>query len=264
MGFITDITFQVQVLNDGLEETLGLIGDTEKASAATLSSTTDFVATSQATIEGAIASFGDSLDTAQSDVLSMTSSISEEVERVEQKTTQSTNKARQVLDDLFNNAADGIDDLEALLAGVDSGVAEELRLQIELIKLGIIDVNDLSTDLLDVQLGAESVREILDGIDPERRRREIRELTKDIQDGSASMSEALAVLEGAGDTLGKRVAEWVKQLADNEITIGQLRKNVEALKREIEDIVGPGGDAQALQDLLDALLDQAKNEQETG
>ena len=177
----------------------------------------------------AAAATADQVAAAATAIRTSAAEIAGHLERVSSASTATTEKVLGETYALKDQVATALDDILNQLAE-GSGFQDEIRRQIEGVKIGLVDFQDFLSVYGDsVTLSGQRIREVLRDLDPQLYKDQIIELIAALESGAASVEQALALLGQSQSDFAKRFLEIVNLFRSGKITIESLQKQVSAL-----------------------------------
>lgn len=153
------------------------------------------------------------------------------------------------LDEGHRRAADGLDDLIARVNDFHSEFSEEIKLQLDAIRVGGEQVDDFLTKFGDAVVvidgHAKTIREILEGVDFKRYEHSLRDLIDQVTKGGAKLSDVLKDLKARGGLFADEISKTVEAFEQGKISLQRLLDFFNSIKTRFPD--------STLSDLLTAL-----------
>lgn len=186
---------------------------------------------------------------AQRAVESMQSSLT----ALDKKTDDTTAKQSKFLADIdkTNQAVTALDAIFQAVSDRQNAFSQDIQLQIELVRVGGESLEDFLTlygdSLILLEDGMHKIRDLFSGADFDVYKDQIQALIQAVNDGSATLGDALDLLKKNASTLAKGLIEAIEAFKRGELSLERLQALLEKTKQDFQ--------GNALGDLADALLD---------
>lgn len=220
----------------------------------------DGVVTAVSVAEERLKGLGNLTDKAAREVENAAGSISSSVEGAERRVEESAGRIRERARDLQKDTADAFDDLFDVFENAQNQFDEDLKLQLEAVRAGGKDVEDLLRLYGDakVKIGDElkTIRKILDGADFGQFEDRIQELMQFVRDQSSSLEEVISRVGELGGMFADQIVEMLRKFREGKITFDELQNRMEALQRRFPD--------SDLDNLLDEIRDRIQGGERDG
>lgn len=256
---LTSLTSQLKIVNIALTDTLSKLEEASvKSGEVTDQVTTDSESISKNTSE-ASSRVGQDLEGMQSKTTEAVETIENKLSGAQTVTQQATQELESLFSRLQGSSDSALNDLLSTLDDIRQQGAFDITNLIELIKLGVVQVSDLSFRLLNAEINGKKLRDILQGLDIEKFRQDIFNLVAEMRTSGPDIERILQLLIERGGALGKVFVDLARDARAGNISIENFRRQVKLLLEQL----GEEGDVSALQGLLDALADAIDQDRAT-
>lgn len=174
------------------------------------------------------------------------------LEQLDAKTEATQGKQSAFLAKIQENTQ-AISALDTILKAVgdrSNAFSQDIQLQIEAVRIGAQSLEDFLTlygdAIITLEDGQHRIRDMFSGADFNVYKKQIQDLIQAVQDGSATLGDALAYLQKNAQNLGKGLIEAITAFQRGELSIERL---IALLQKYKQDFQG-----KELGDLADSLL----------
>lgn len=155
--------------------------------------------------------------------------LSSDLDAIDRRTEETVERQERARKELVDKARETFSQLDALYAAAKDGSdnwSKDFALQLEAVKIGAKDIEDLVTLYGDarIQINGELVRirDLFGGLDLGAIRQQIQGLIQDLQAGSADLGTALDFLKKNAGELAAGLIETVEAFRRGEATLDQV------------------------------------------
>lgn len=178
------------------------------------------------------------------------------LEQLDAQTDATKGKQEDFIERVQENTQ-AITALDTILQAVgdrSNAFSQDVQLQIEAVRIGAQSLEDFLTlygdAIITLEDGQHKIRDLFSGADFAVYRQQLQDLIQAVQDGSATLGDALAYLQKNAQNLAKGLIEAISAFQRGELSIERL---IALLQKYKEDFTGEGlGDLAA--ELLKGLL----------
>lgn len=209
---IAAVSSQVSKLKDDLDDVVERAASTDAKVRSHSSSMSEAAS-------AAVASVRSSVGEAQAAVEEGERTSTEGLSRLERRAQETRKEVTTVLDGIRESV-------------VDNDWGQEFQAQLDLVMLGGQSVADLIAKYGDAKVGAETLRELLDGIDYRVYERDINALVRDLTTGAASVDDAVKKLSKNNAIIAQQLLKMIELFRAGKVGIEQVASTVEAIKRQ--------------------------------
>jgi uncharacterized phage infection (PIP) family protein YhgE len=182
-----------------------------------------------------------------SDLRASLSTVTEEARRA----TERMRELREVTRE-YENGANQLDDLLQRLGNGANVWAQEMKMQLELVQLGMMTLEDFMSmwgdAVFQTEQGSRTIRELLEGMDMREYLKRVQELAEGLQDGAKSMADVLDYLRTVGGTFSQEMIKAIEAFQQGKITLQRLREIMQSIS---DNYTGAGGE---FDELVKAIL----------
>lgn len=176
--------------------------------------------------------------------------VSGRVTSAQQTATTAMSAIQEQMAGLSDNGATQLDDLLFRLKGFDNAWSGILKDAIEQMKEGILSGEDFIAKFGDFQitLGDKTlkIRELLEDMDLDHYQQQAQDFMAELQSKQLSLAELVAEFGELNNQYAKQMAEAIKLYQAGQLTLEELVREAERLKK----VMGPGSKPGALADEL--------------
>lgn len=179
------------------------------------------------------------------------SQVSQQTEVIKQRLDDMQRTTQEAVTDVNDKTRRAVGDISLLIDKMNGPWAEEIKLNLDLIRTGGEGIDDFLTKfgqaVIQTQDGTKTIRQLLEGVDLKGFATQVNQLVLDIKTGGKSIADGLEYLKLQGGKLTETFVKMVEAFKAGNISLSQVEAALAALKK----LAGPDS---ALGDLGDAIL----------
>ena len=178
------------------------------------------------------ASIRASVSEIESTVRAAETRVAEGFDRIRDKARERSEQITSLVDTLLTKTGNQFDDLRNALENDSGQAADLIKKLLDQIELGAKSVDELKRLFGDAMVGGQRLRDLLNGADFGKFKRDIQQLIRSLKEGALSIDELLRFLNERGGDFGKTVASWIEAFEKGEISLKRLKDLINGAEEE--------------------------------